>query len=89
MSEAARQMPKAQIFTAKAYSAQSAPSGTALFITQRAVRPRDVQIDVLCYRICHSGLHQVHRQKQYLKEMRAGNLPGENAAELSRRDECE
>jgi uncharacterized zinc-type alcohol dehydrogenase-like protein len=65
MSEAARQVPAEQTFTAKAYSAQSATSGLAPFtIRRRAVRPQDVQIEILYCGICHSDLHQVRNEWQ-------------------------
>jgi uncharacterized zinc-type alcohol dehydrogenase-like protein len=65
MSEAARQTPVEQTFTAKAYSAQSATSGMAPFtIRRRAVRPQDVQIEILYCGICHSDLHQVRNEWQ-------------------------
>ncbi len=65
MSEAAR--PKVQEGTspAKAYAAQSASSGLTDFsIRRRAVRPQDVQIEILYCGVCHSDLHQVRNEWQ-------------------------
>src|ERR1700730_2915105 len=60
MSEAARQTPSTQTSTARAYAAQSPTSGVAAFtIQRRAVRPQDVQIEILYCGVCHSDLHQV------------------------------
>jgi uncharacterized zinc-type alcohol dehydrogenase-like protein len=60
MSEAARQIPQVQTSTAKAFSAQGPTSGLAPFtIRRRAVRPQDVQIEILYCGVCHSDLHQV------------------------------
>src|ERR1700688_5057730 len=65
MSEAARQTPSTQTSTAKAYAAQSAASGMAPFtIQRRAVRPQDVQIEILYCGVCHSDLHQVRNEWQ-------------------------
>jgi uncharacterized zinc-type alcohol dehydrogenase-like protein len=65
MSEAARQTPSAQTSTARAYAAQSAGSGMAPFtIQRRAVRPQDVQIEILYCGVCHSDLHQVRNEWQ-------------------------
>jgi len=65
MSEAARQTAKEETSTAKAYAAQSASSGlTAFNIRRRAVRPRDVQIEILYCGVCHSDLHQVRNEWQ-------------------------
>jgi uncharacterized zinc-type alcohol dehydrogenase-like protein len=65
MSEASRLVPTQQTFPAKAYSAQSATSGLAPFaIQRRAVRPADVQIQILYCGICHSDLHQVRNEWQ-------------------------
>jgi uncharacterized zinc-type alcohol dehydrogenase-like protein len=55
----------AQTSTAKAYSARSATSGLAPFtIPRRAVRPQDVQIQILYCGVCHSDLHQVRNEWQ-------------------------
>ena len=76
MSEAAR--PKVQEGTspAKAYAAQSASSGlTAFTIHRRAVRPQDVQIEILFCGVCHSDLHQVRNEWQSVSHrvpLRAG-----------------
>ncbi len=50
---------KAQLISAKAYAAHSAtaPLGPLAF-TRRAVRPQDVQIEILYCGVCHSDLHQ-------------------------------
>ena len=65
MSEAARQTAKEETSTAKAYAAQSASSGlTAFTIRRRAVRPQDVQIEILYCGVCHSDLHQVRNEWQ-------------------------
>jgi uncharacterized zinc-type alcohol dehydrogenase-like protein len=65
MSEAARPVPAEQTFPAKAYAAQSATSGLApSTIRRRAVRPQDVQIEILYCGICHSDLHQVRNEWQ-------------------------
>lgn len=65
MSEAARQLTKEQTSPAKAYAAQSATSGLAPFtVHRRAVRPQDVQIEILFCGICHSDLHQVRNEWQ-------------------------
>ena len=65
MSDASRLAPTQQTFPAKAYSAQSATSGLAPFtIQRRAVRPEDVQIQILYCGICHSDLHQVRNEWQ-------------------------
>jgi uncharacterized zinc-type alcohol dehydrogenase-like protein len=65
MSEASRLAPTQQTFPAKAYSAQSATSGMAPFtIRRRAVRPEDVQIQILYCGICHSDLAQVRNEWQ-------------------------
>jgi alcohol dehydrogenase (NADP+) len=65
MSEAARPTVKEGTSTAKAYAAQSASSGLAAFtIRRRAVRPQDVQLEVLFCGVCHSDLHQVRNEWQ-------------------------
>ena len=65
MSEAARQTPSIQTSTARAYAAQSPTSGIAPFtIQRRAVRPQDVQIEILYCGVCHSDLHQVRNEWQ-------------------------
>jgi alcohol dehydrogenase (NADP+) len=65
MSEAARPTVKEGPSTAKAYAAQSASSGLAAFtIRRRAVRPQDVQIEILFCGVCHSDLHQVRNEWQ-------------------------
>jgi uncharacterized zinc-type alcohol dehydrogenase-like protein len=65
MSEPALQVAKEQPFTTKAFSAQSANSGLAAFtIPRRAVRPQDVQIEILFCGVCHSDLHQVRNEWQ-------------------------
>src|SRR3984885_15101950 len=65
MSEAARPAVKEGTSTAKAYAAQSASSGLADFsIRRRAVRPQDVQIEILYCGVCHSDLHQVRNEWQ-------------------------
>src|SRR5262245_26279912 len=47
-------------YEAKAYAAASARSGLApTSIKRRALRPQDVQIDILYCGVCHSDLHQV------------------------------
>lgn len=65
MSEAAGQLTKEQTSPAKAYAAQGATSGLASFTVQRrAVRPQDVQIEILFCGVCHSDLHQVRNEWQ-------------------------
>lgn len=65
MSEAARQTVKEETSTAKAYAAQSASSGMAASsIRRRAVRPQDVQLEILYCGVCHSDLHQVRNEWQ-------------------------
>jgi uncharacterized zinc-type alcohol dehydrogenase-like protein len=65
MSEAVRQVVKEQTFAAKAYAAQSATSGMGpLTIPRRAVRPQDIQIEILYCGICHSNLHQARNEWQ-------------------------
>lgn len=65
MSEAARPTVQEGTFPAKAYAAQSASSGLAAFsIRRRAVRPQDVQIEILYCGVCHSDLHQVRNEWQ-------------------------
>ena len=51
---------KAQTISAKAYAAHDAtgPLGPHAF-TRRAVRPQDIQIEILYCGVCHSDLHQV------------------------------
>jgi uncharacterized zinc-type alcohol dehydrogenase-like protein len=59
MSEAASR-PVPQPSPAKAYAAQNAKSGMAPHtIQRRAVRPQDVEIEILFCGVCHSDLHQV------------------------------
>jgi alcohol dehydrogenase (NADP+) len=63
MSEAARQVPAVETFTAKAFAAQSPISGVASFtIQRRSPRPQDVQIEILYCGVCHSDLHQVRNE---------------------------
>jgi uncharacterized zinc-type alcohol dehydrogenase-like protein len=57
--------PASQTYAAKAYSARSATSGlAAVSIPRRAVRPEDVQIEILYCGVCHSDLHQVRNEWQ-------------------------
>src|ERR1700675_4252887 len=57
--------PAPQTSPAKAFAARSAPSGLAPFtIPRRAVRPQDVQIEILYCGVCHSDLHQVRNEWQ-------------------------
>jgi uncharacterized zinc-type alcohol dehydrogenase-like protein len=52
-----------QNYQAKAYLAKSANSGLAQgTIQRRAVRPQDVQIEILYCGVCHSDLHQVRNE---------------------------
>jgi alcohol dehydrogenase (NADP+) len=52
-----------EAYPAKAYAAQSAPSGLAPASIQRRVpRPQDVQIEILYCGVCHSDLHQVRNE---------------------------
>jgi alcohol dehydrogenase (NADP+) len=61
MSEAARPMP--QTFPARAYAAPGATSPLGpLTIQRRAVRPQDVQIEILYCGVCHSDLHQTRNE---------------------------
>jgi uncharacterized zinc-type alcohol dehydrogenase-like protein len=65
MSEAAQQITRAQTFTARAYSAQSATSGMAPFTLQRrAVGPQDLHLEIFYCGVCHSDLHQVRNEWQ-------------------------
>jgi uncharacterized zinc-type alcohol dehydrogenase-like protein len=70
MGEAAQQVAinedkKAQVFTARAYAAQSAKSAMAPFtVHRRSPRPQDVQIEILYCGVCHSDLHQVRNEWQ-------------------------
>jgi alcohol dehydrogenase (NADP+) len=57
--------PALQTYTAKAYAARSATSGLAAgSIPRRALRPDDVQIEILYCGVCHSDLHQVRNEWQ-------------------------
>jgi alcohol dehydrogenase (NADP+) len=68
---------KAQTFTAKAYSAQSATSGLAPFtIQRRSPRPQDVQIEILYCGVCHSDLHQVRNEWQSIMPTVYPCVPG-------------
>jgi alcohol dehydrogenase (NADP+) len=50
----------AKTHSAKVYVAESASSGLALTsIQRRALRPKDVEIEILFCGVCHSDLHQV------------------------------
>jgi len=50
---------KPQVISAKAYAARSAKGPLGPFdFTRRAVRPQDVQIEILYCGVCHSDLHQ-------------------------------
>jgi alcohol dehydrogenase (NADP+) len=52
-------------YPAKAYWAQSATSGLAPgSIRRRALRPQDVQLEILYCGVCHSDLHQVRNEWQ-------------------------
>ncbi len=55
----------ATTYEAKAYAASSATSPLApATIRRRALRPQDVQLDVLFCGVCHSDLHQVRNEWQ-------------------------
>jgi uncharacterized zinc-type alcohol dehydrogenase-like protein len=61
--QTAKETPKPQTFTAKAYAAQSKSSAMAPFTLQRrSPRPQDIQIQILYCGVCHSDLHQVRNQ---------------------------
>src|SRR5579863_6037099 len=65
MSEAARQTAQQQAFPAKAFAAPSATAGLGPHTIQlRAVRPQDVQLEILYCGVCHSDLHQVRNEWQ-------------------------
>ena len=52
-------------YEARAYAASSATSRLApVTIRRRALRPQDVQLDVLFCGVCHSDLHQVRNEWQ-------------------------
>ncbi len=52
-------------YPARAYAASSATSGLApATIRRRALRPRDLQLEVLFCGVCHSDLHQVRNEWQ-------------------------
>ena len=61
MSEAAKAMP--QSFPAKAFAAPGAASPLEpQTIQRRAVRPQDVQIEILYCGVCHSDIHQTRNE---------------------------
>ena len=61
MSEAARSSPAS--FPAKAFAAHSETSPLSSHtIPRRALRPQDVQLQILYCGVCHSDLHQVRNQ---------------------------
>ena len=54
---------KSETFTARAFAARTPKSGMAPFtLTRRALRPNDVQIDILFCGVCHSDLHTVRNE---------------------------
>lgn len=58
--QTAKQSPKPETFSAKAFAANSATSGLGpRTIARRSPLPRDVQIEILFCGVCHSDLHQV------------------------------
>jgi alcohol dehydrogenase (NADP+) len=75
MSTAGQMAP--QTSTAKAFAARSAISALAPFtIPRRAVRPQDVQIEILYCGVCHSDLHQVRNEWQNTMPTNYPLVPG-------------
>src|SRR5712672_4104253 len=63
MSEPAKAIP--QSFPAKAFAASGAASPLGPHkIQRRAVRPQDVQIEILYCGVCHSDIHQARNEWQ-------------------------
>ena len=67
----------ANTYEAKAYAASGASSGLApATVRRRAVRPQDVQLQILFCGVCHSDLHQVRNEWQSIMPTVYPCVPG-------------